>query len=412
MPSPSTAEEPWPVRTVSRLIGEYVARLGTVWVEGQVTNLTVRGGRAYVSLRDPTAEVSISLTVAGAPLATLDPPLAEGQQLVVHAKPQWLMQRGTLSLQAIEVRAVGLGALLARLERLRALLAQEGLFDPARKQRLPFLPRVVGLVCGRESDAKHDVVENARRRWPAVRFAIREVPVQGPYAVPEIVEALRSLDRDAEVDVIVVARGGGDVQELLPFSDETLVRAVAAMTTPVVSAIGHEADAPLLDFVADRRASTPTDAGKLVVPDVAEEQQRILTLRRNAWRCVSERVERERAWLDAARSRPALADPDRGLDARGDEVRGYADRARRVLAACLDQHERDVAGALARVTALSPQATLDRGYAIVQRPDGTVVTATDGTAQGDPLAVRLADGALDVTVSGVRARRAPGTPAP
>ncbi len=399
MPNPSTAEEPWPVRTVSRLIGEYVGRLGTVWVEGQVTNLNVRGARAFLSLRDPTAEVSIGLTVAGAPLAALDPPLAEGQQLVVHAKPQWLMQRGTLSLQAIEVRAVGLGALLARLDRLRRLLAQEGLFAAERKRPLPFLPRVVGLVCGRESDAKHDVVENARRRWPAVRFAIREVPVQGPYAVPEIVEALRLLDRDDEVDVIVVARGGGDVQELLPFSDETLLRTVAATRTPVVSAIGHEADTPLLDLVADRRASTPTDAGKLVVPDVAEEQQRILGLRRNAWRCVSDRVERERAWLDAARSRPSLAAPHRELDARTADVAALTERARRVIDSCVEQHRRDVAAALARVTALSPRATLDRGYAIVQRPDGHVVTSTEEAAPGDPLRVRLADGALDVSVA-------------
>jgi exodeoxyribonuclease VII large subunit len=399
VPNPSTAEEPWPVRTVSRLIGEYVGRLGTVWVEGQVTNLNVRGARAFLSLRDPTAEVSIGLTVAGAPLAALDPPLAEGQQLVVHAKPQWLMQRGTLSLQAIEVRAVGLGALLARLDRLRRLLAQEGLFAAERKRPLPFLPRVVGLVCGRESDAKHDVVENARRRWPAVRFAIREVPVQGPYAVPEIVEALRLLDRDDEVDVIVVARGGGDVQELLPFSDETLLRTVAATRTPVVSAIGHEADTPLLDLVADRRASTPTDAGKLVVPDVAEEQQRILGLRRNAWRCVSDRVERERAWLDAARSRPSLAAPHRELDARTADVAALTERARRVIDSCVEQHRRDVAAALARVTALSPRATLDRGYAIVQRPDGHVVTSTEEAAPGDPLRVRLADGALDVSVA-------------
>jgi exodeoxyribonuclease VII large subunit len=410
MPGPSTPEEPWPVRTVSRLIGDWVGRLGTVWVEGQVTGLSRRPGAsvAFVTLRDPHADVSLQLTASPAVLASVEPPLAEGQQVVVQAKPSWYLSRGTLSLQAIEVRPVGLGALLARLERLRALLAQEGLFDDDRKKPLPFLPRVVGLVCGRESDAKHDVVENARRRWPAVRFAVREVPVQGPYAVTSVIDALRDLDREAEVDVIVVARGGGDVQELLPFSDEALLRAVSGIRTPVVSAIGHEQHAPLLDFVADWRASTPTDAGKRVVPDVAEEQARILGLRRNAWRAVDARIRSEGTWLADTRSRPVLAAPHADLERRRAEVSAYADRARRVLAACLDQHTRDVAAALARVTALSPKATLERGYAIVQDATGAVVRAAAATGEGDPLRIRLAEGELDVTV---RATTAPGAAA-
>jgi exodeoxyribonuclease VII large subunit len=377
-----------------------VGRLGAVWVEGQVTNLSVRGGRAYLSLRDPAADASLSLTVAPAVTGSLDMPLGEGQQLVVHAKPGWRMDRGRLTLDAIEVRPVGLGALLARLERLRALLAQEGLFDADRKRPLPFLPRVVGLVCGRESDAEHDVVENARRRWPAVRFAIREVPVQGPYAVPEIVDALASLDREPEVDVIVVARGGGDVQELLPFSDEALLRAVAACRTPVVSAIGHEAHTPLLDLVADWRASTPTDAGKRVVPDVGEEHERIRGLRRRAWRCAEAFVARESAWLLAVRSRPSLAAPYDALDRRGAEVRTLTGRARYVVANCLDTESRAVAAALARVAALSPKATLDRGYAVVQAPDGRVVRSAAAVALSDALVVRLADGTLAVTVTG------------
>lgn len=395
----STAEEPWPVRKVSRLIGDWiVGRLGHVWVEGQVTNLRRRGQWTYVSLRDTAADASMNLAVSDAVAAALDRPLGEGQQVVVHGQPQWNMTRGTLSLLAVEVRAVGLGALLARLERLRTLLAQEGLFDPARKKPLPFLPRVVGLICGRESDAKHDVVENARRRWPAVRFAVREVAVQGPYAVTQVVDALSSLDRDPEVDVIVIARGGGDVQELLPFSDETLLRAVAAARTPVVSAIGHEADAPLLDHVADVRASTPTDAGRRVVPDVAEEQARVLSLRRAAWRCVDARIERESAWLASVRSRPSLADPHASLRRLGAEVDALAERARRVLATCLTQHERDVAAALARVAALSPKATLDRGYAVVQRGDGAVVREVP--PPGEELLVRVAGGSFSATSGG------------
>jgi exodeoxyribonuclease VII large subunit len=411
---PSSAEEPWPVRTVSRLIGDWVARLGTVWVEGQVTGLSRRPGAsiAFVTLRDPAADVSLTMTATPAVLDAAETPLAEGQQVVVHAKPSWYLSRGTLSLQAIEIRAVGLGALLARLERLRTMLAQEGLFDPARKKPLPFLPRTVGLVCGRESDAEHDVVENARRRWPAVRFAVREVPVQGPYAVTSVIDALASLDKDPEVDVIVVARGGGDVQELLPFSDEALLRAVVATRTPVVSAIGHEQHTPLLDLVADWRASTPTDAGKRVVPDVAEEQQRILSLRRNAWRCAAQRVEREQAFLDAARSRPVLAQPQVEVERRSAEVTTYLDRARRVVAHCLEQQARDVAAALARVTALSPKATLDRGYAVVQRPDGSVVRTAADPHEGDPLAIRLADGTLAVTVSAAPASLGRRSPAP
>jgi exodeoxyribonuclease VII large subunit len=378
VPAPSTPEEPWPVRTVSRLVGDWLGRLGSVWVEGQVASLSRRPGAsvAFVTLRDPSADVSMTLTVPPALLGTLEPPLAEGQQVVVHATPHWYMSRGTLSLQATEVRAVGLGALLARLERLRTMLAQEGLFDPARKKPLPFLPRAVGLICGRESDAKHDVVENARRRWAAVTFDVREVPVQGPNAVPAIVDALGALDRAPAVDVIVIARGGGDVQELLPFSDEALIRAVAATKTPVVSAIGHEAHAPLLDFVADVRASTPTDAGKLVVPDVAEETARIARLRRSAWRCADALVERQAA-----------------------DVAQHAARARRALAGRLDQGTRDVAAALARVTAMSPRATLDRGYAIVQRADGSVLRAASDTQPDDPLTVRLAAGTVDVTVN-------------
>ena len=408
----NTADDPWPVRTVSRLIGDWVGRLGTVWVEGQVTGLSRRPGAsvAFVTLRDPAADVSVQLTATPAVLNGVDPPLAEGQQVVVHAKPSWYLSRGTLSLQAIELRPVGLGALLARLERLRTLLAQEGLFDDARKKPLPFLPEVVGLVCGRESDAKHDVVENARRRWPAVRFDVREVPVQGPFAVTSVIDALAALDKKPEVHVIVVARGGGDVQELLPFSDEALLRAVAATRTPVVSAIGHEQHAPLLDLVADWRASTPTDAGKRVVPDVAEEQSRIATLRRRGWRCLDARVEREHAWLAHTRSRPALASPRADLDRRAAENRAYADRARRVVAACLDQHERDVAAALARVAALSPKATLDRGYAVVQDASGAVVRSAVAVETAAPLHIRLADGALDVTVTS--AATAAGATAP
>ncbi|MGZ6826484.1 MAG: exodeoxyribonuclease VII large subunit, partial [Mycobacteriales bacterium] len=270
MGEPSSAEHPLPVRTVARLIGEWVNRLGRVWVEGQITQIGRSPGTVFLTLRDPVADVSLSVTCPRALAESLT--LTEGSRVVVDAKPGFYLSRGTLSLVAHDIRPVGVGELLARIERLKALLAQEGLFAAERKRPLPFLPDVVGLVTGRASAAERDVLENARRRWPAVRFEIRNVAVQGHLAVEQCIGAVRDLD--GKVGVIVIARGGGSVEDLLPFSDEALLRAVAQCRTPVVSAIGHEPDTPLLDLVADVRCSTPTDAGKRVVPDVREELQR------------------------------------------------------------------------------------------------------------------------------------------
>ena len=262
---------------------------------------------------------------------SLDPPMVEGASVVVHARPSFYANRGTLSLYAHEIRMVGLGELLARIERRRQLLAAEGLFAAERKRRLPFLPGTVGLVTAPNSAAERDVLENARRRWPAVRFAVRYAAMQGTSSAAEVIEQLGRLDRDPEVDVIVIARGGGSVEDLLPFSDEGLVRAVFAARTPVVSAIGHEPDSPLLDLVADVRASTPTDAAKLVVPDVAEETLRVEHLRDRGRQLVTAWLAREQHALDTVRARPALADPGSGLSARAVEVDALRDRARRTL---------------------------------------------------------------------------------
>ena len=400
-PPRSSADEPWPVRTVSRVIGDWVGRLGTVWVEGQVTGLSRRPGlgTAFLTLRDTAANVSLPAVVAPGLLDALTPPLGDGARVVVLAQPEWRFDRGTLQLRVVEVRPVGVGALLAQLERLRGVLQQEGLFDPARKRPLPFLPRTVGLVTGRESAARRDVEDNARLRWPAVRIVVREVAVQGVNAVPAVTAALQELDRDAEVDVIVIARGGGSVEDLLPFSDESLCRAVAACRTPVVSAIGHEGDSPLLDLVADVRASTPTDAAKRVVPDVVEEHERVLRLRRSAWRCVAQRVSAEQAWLGTVRSRPVVAAPERDLDQRAADVSALATRSTRVLAGCLDQGDRDVTHLRAQVAALSPAATLERGYAVVQDISGAVVRDAAQVDADDALAVRLARGRLTVRVT-------------
>src|SRR3954452_2904790 len=310
MPLASSPEQPLPVRTVARAIGDWVSRLGRVWVEGQITQLTRRPGQptCFLVLRDPAAEMSLQVACPRSLLDAVDPPLREGSRVVVWARPEFRPQRGTLSMTAYDVRPVGVGALLARLEQLRKTLAAEGLFAPERKRPLPFLPRTVGLVTGRASAAERDVVENARRRWAAVQFRIENVAVQGPYAVTEIIGALQRLDVDPEIDVIVIARGGGSVEDLLPFSDESLVRAVVACRVPVVTAVGHETDVPLVDHAADRRASTPTDAAKLITPDVNEEQQRIAAMRSRAMRSLMHRLDAEQLRLDGLRSRPALAD--------------------------------------------------------------------------------------------------------
>ncbi len=399
MPNPSTPESPLPVRTLSRHLGDWISRLGRVWVEGQITELVRRPGQArcYLVLRDTAADVSVPMSVSRHLLDACAPPVADGQQVVVLVKPEWYFNRGQLSLAVHEIRPVGAGALLARLEQLKALLAAEGLFDLDRKKPLPFLPRCVGLVTGRESAAKRDVEENARRRWPGVRISVVECAVQGVGAVAAMTTAIHQLDRDPEVDVIVVARGGGSVEDLLPFSDESLCRAVAACFTPVVSAIGHEQDTPLLDFVADVRASTPTDAGKLVVPDVGEEQERVLRSRRAIWRCLHAHVDREQARLDGLRSRPCLAAPETLVSGRATELAQAVTRSAYALRRLLDDEGREVAGLRAQVTALSPQGTLDRGYAVVQRADGAVVRDASAVEPDEELRVRLAQGSITVS---------------
>jgi exodeoxyribonuclease VII large subunit len=400
MPLETTPENPVPVRRVSQLMAQWIGQLGYVWVEGQVAQLSRRPGQrtAFVTLRDPAADMSLTVTCSVALLEGPSGGIAEGATVVVHARPQFYATRGTLSLAADQVRQVGVGELLARLEHLRRVLAAEGLFAEDRKKPLPFLPAVVGVVCGRASAAEKDVVENGRRRWPAVRFRVEEVAVQGTTAVTEVTEALQRLDADPEVDVIVVTRGGGSLEDLLPFSNEALVRAVAACRTPVVSAIGHEVDTPLLDLVADVRASTPTDAAKRVVPDVTEELERVGQLRRRTGAAINALLSREQAALVAVRSRPVLADPHNLLTPREEEVRRLVERSRRVLAAALDRAGDNLAHTRARVTALSPAATLDRGYSVLQRPDGQVVRRAADVTGGTLLRARLAVGELAVEV--------------
>ncbi|MDQ1698549.1 MAG: exodeoxyribonuclease large subunit [Frankiaceae bacterium] len=397
----SSPEQPIPVRTVARAMADWIGRLGRIWVEGQVTEVSRRGGqpRCFFVLRDTAADMSLQVSCPRQLVDELQPPLADGARVVVWLKPDFWTGRGQLSMTAYDVRPVGVGALLARLEQLRATLAAEGLFAADRKKALPFLPAKVGLVTGRESAAERDVVENARRRWPGVAFAIENVAVQGPYAASEIIAALRRLDDDPVVEVIVVARGGGSVEDLLPFSDEALIRAVASCRTPVVTAIGHETDAPLVDHVADRRASTPTDAAKLVVPDVAEELHRVRQLRARAHRHLAGRIDAESHRLVALLSRPSIADPLGQLDRYAADLAAARERSRRAALGCVATAASDIAHLAGQVAALSPQATLDRGYAVVQRADGHVVRDPLELAAAEHLDVRVAAGRFAVTVA-------------
>ncbi|GAA1782639.1 exodeoxyribonuclease VII large subunit [Actinomadura chokoriensis] len=396
----TTAESPVPVRTVLQAVSGWIGRLGRIWVEGQITDLNARGGTVYMTLRDPVANMSVRVVGPRAVFEAAGPAVTDGARVVVHAKPDFWINRGTFSLSVLEIRPVGVGELLARLERLKQVLASEGLFRPERKRPLPFLPGKIGLICGRDSDAEHDVLQNARRRWPAVAFRVENTAVQGSYAVGEVMEALRALDADPEIDVIIIARGGGAMEDLLPFSDEALVRAVSAARTPVVSAIGHEQDSPILDLVADVRASTPTDAAKKAVPDVREQLQLVRQLRDRGRRCLAGAVDRELAWLKAVRSRPALADPVREIERQSEQVAALRDRTRRCLSGALDRAGDELSHTRARLLALSPAATLERGYAIVQREDGSVVRASAAVEDGEHLHVRLSDGRLDVAVTG------------
>ncbi len=384
----TSAESPVPVRVVALRIGEWIGRLGEIWVDGQVAQLVRRPGMAtqFLTLRDPDANISLSVTC---PRGVLPDSVAEGSRLVLRARPDFYLERGSLSLRATQVRQVGLGELLARLEALRKLLAAEGLFAAERKRPLPFLPRRIGLITGRASAAERDVVENTRRRLPGARFRLANVAMQGASAVNEVVDALGVLDGDPEVDVIVIARGGGGVEDLLPFSNESLLRAVSAARTPVVSAIGHESDRPLLDLVADLAASTPTDAAKHVVPDLAAEVHGVAELRARARSRIHARVERERELMAGLPERLRRTVRQR-LDRERDEADRLRERARNRTAGLVHNARSDLEHVRARVGALSPQATLERGYAVVRTADGAVVRAPDDAV--GTLRVRVAGG--------------------
>ena len=377
----NSAEEPIPVRVISEAIGDYISKLGAVWIEGELSEVTVRPGApmVFMRLRDTSVDMSLSIMCHRSVLEAVQP-LPQNARVVMHSKVSWYQKNGSVSMSVKEIRQVGVGELLARLEQLKSQLALEGLFEASRKKPLPFLPKVVGLICGRNSDAEKDVVENAKRRWPSVEFAIREVAVQGAAAVVEVSAALRELDANPDVDVIIITRGGGSFEDLLPFSDEGLIRLVASSTTPIVSAIGHEKDAPLLDLVADWRASTPTDAGKKVVPDVEEELRKITQLQERGARTLTHFIERELSHLKQIISRPIFRDPTVMVSVRREDIDSLS----------------------AQLRTLSPQGTLDRGYAVVLKGDQSIVRDATTVTAGEKLAIRVAKGVVAATADGAK----------
>ncbi len=393
-PRDSSPETPTSVTRLNETIRDFVQRWSAVWVEGEITAWNVRGGHVFGRLKDASGDAMISFRLWSSTLQRLPDTLRSGDRVVACVKPDYFVKSGDFSFTVSSMRHTGLGEQLEKLERLRAQLRSEGLFDPATKKRLPFLPTVIGLITGERSDAEKDVHRNAELRWPHVRFRTIHAAVQGDRCVPETLSALQTLDADPEVDVIIIARGGGDPQTLLGFSDERLLRAVAAASTPIVSAIGHENDHPLLDEVADLRASTPTDAAKKVVPDVAEQRAIVQQLRSRARTRLTQRVSHDIAQLEQLRTRPVLRSPESLLTSRTHELWTLRSRGRDIVGRQMDAADRQAIHLRASLRALSPGATLDRGYAIAHVGDGVIVRDAAQAPAGTAVVVTVAQGSF------------------
>lgn len=398
-PGESTPDAPTSVTRLNATIHGAVTKWGMVWVEGEVVSWNVRGGNIFGRLKDTASDAHISINVWSSSRSRVPADIAVGDHVIAGVKADYFTKAGSLSFIVSAMKHVGLGDQLAKLEKLRADLRAEGLFDPSRKKPLPFLPHTIGLITGEKSDAEKDIHRNAELRWPQVRFRTEHVMVQGERSVPEILAALERLDADPDVDVIVIARGGGDPQTLLGFSDERLVRAVAAASTPVVSAIGHENDHPILDDVADLRASTPTDAAKRVVPDVGEQRALIAQLRSRATSRLTQRLAHDIAQLEQLRSRPALRSPEPIITQRAQEVWLLVSRGRDTVDRVLETAGRRTAELRASLRALSPASTLARGYAIVQTREGILRDAADAPA-GTPLTITVDRGSVAAVSQG------------
>ena len=409
----TTRDNPWPLSRLTQNIKIYVDRMSPLWVEGQVVQYNPRPGSrmAFFTLRDTESDTSMTVTAFPNVITPIGAGFEEGVKVVARVKPVFWERSGSLNLQAAEVHLQGLGDLLAQIERLRQRLAAEGLFETDRKKPLPFLPRVIGLVCGRNAKAKDDVIVNASARWPGARFEVREVAVQGQYAVRLVSQALAELDSLPQVDVIVVARGGGSVEDLLPFSDEALVRAAAQASTPLVSAIGHEGDAPLLDYVADYRASTPTDAARRIVPDLAQELDGLARAREGMRSAIQRRLDQERYNLDLLVSRPIFLAPAATLEPHRTFIDSALTSLRTQVERRLSSERQSILQASATLQALSPQATLERGYSMLRLPSGELVRDASQVPKGTLVEGILAQGRLVAQVVGsTPATRAPESP--
>lgn len=407
-PRDSTQQAPTSVARLNDTIRGFVEKWGFVWVEGEITSWNLRGGNVFGRLKDLGTDATISFRLWSKTRQRLPDDLRVGDRVVACVKADYFIKQGDFSFTVSAMRHLGLGDQLEKLERLRAQLRAEGLFDPSRKRPIPFLPHVVGLVTGERSDAEKDIHRNAELRWPHVRFRTVHAAVQGERCVPETIAALKTLDADPDVDVIVIARGGGDPQQLIGFSDERLLRAVAAASTPVVSAIGHENDHPLLDDVADLRASTPTDAAKRVVPDVAEQRALVRQLRSRLATRLSLRVGHDISQLEQLRSRPVLRSPETMLQERENELFLLVSRGRDSLRRGTDAAERRTNELRASLRALSPGATLARGYAIAHLPGGVIVRDAAQAPAGAALVVTVGEGSFAARSDGPVAERAPG----
>lgn len=388
----SSPESAYRLQDISRQLGDYISRLNRVWVEGQLVSPKTYGRLVYVTLRDADVDMSMTMVVPTDVWGSLEESATDGTRVVALVSPEWWAKKGSLNLRAHALRTVGIGDLLARIEHLRKTLEVEGLFRPERKKPLPFMPRVVGLITGRDTDALKDVVINARRRWPATRFEVREIALQQAGTPVAAAKALAELQEIPEVDVIVIARGGGSFEDLLPWSDEGLVRAVAAAYKPVVSAIGHENDHPILDDVADMRASTPTDAANKIVPDIEDETAQVTYLRGRL-------AESQRRWIQAQQQHVQMASaalrarsPRAVVTLRQQELVAVRQRIASVSDLRLHREQARVEQLSHRLSALSPFAVLARGYAVATTADGRVIRSRTEVNIGDVVDVRVHEG--------------------
>jgi exodeoxyribonuclease VII large subunit len=395
----SSPEQPWSLQRLSENLGAYIERLGAVWVEAEITQWGESGGHVYGRMKDVDNDVTVDITIWRSQRERIPEGIGHGDRVLARVKPSWYQKGGKLSMNVLEIRHAGIGQLLEQIEKLRQTLRKEGLFDSERKKPLPFLPHLIGLVTGKDSDAEKDVLTNARLRWPDVQFEVVYSAVQGDRAVTELIAALDRLEKVDGVDVIIIARGGGDFQHLLPFSDEGLLRRVAALKIPVVSAIGHEADRPLLDDISDLRASTPTDAAKRIVPDVVEEKRLITDLRRRFRYRIVGIIDGEWDKLKLFRERPVLRFPETTVDAHAEDLLRLIQRGVDITDALIERGLSDVDRLRASVRALSPQGVLDRGYAIARSKAGAVISDVNGVKAGDEVSVLVARGTLHTTVT-------------